>query len=91
MLTKQTEDSNSLVVHDLVGSHLDRPVNKIFRSSIDASKVSFKQPNYAIINNTTMAVPAVEKEFDVEEVKSEESLAKQIAYFTNYRDQKSTN
>jgi hypothetical protein len=86
IVSKQTEDSNSVYVQDLAESHLDRPVNKMDRSSIYASKVSFKHPHHAPINNTTLAVPAVIKEYDTEEAKSEEASARQLAFSTNYRD-----
>jgi hypothetical protein len=71
MFSKQTEDSNSVYVQEIPGSHMERPVNKLDRSSICASKVSIKHQHYPPINNTTLAVPAAIKEYDSEEAKSE--------------------
>ena len=42
MLSKQSADSNVVYEQDLGGSQLEHPMNKLDKSSIYASKLSFK-------------------------------------------------
>jgi len=90
VLSKQSGESNPVYVQDIGVSQLEQPVNQMDKSSIYASKISYKQPQNPLINNTSLAVHPGVKDYDGDEVTSEQSSLRQLAYSTTYRGQKNS-